>query len=93
MEVAINSHTDGCGNSGMPMDCCTDDIQIFALDDEFQLDQQTIVLHTPVAVLYEISEVIDANLILFELRNGEMFTPPLIEQDQDIFVRVQSFLL
>ncbi len=93
MEVAINSHADGCENSGIPMDCCTNDTQLLALENDFQLDQQTIIFHAPEAVLYEISEVIDADLIAFELQNGEMFAPPPLAPDQDIFIQVQSFLL
>ena len=95
VEVAINSHTNGCDGMEMPASsgCCTDDTQFYAIDDDFQLDQQTFIFHAPETVLYEISDVIDVDLIAFELQYGEIFTPPPLLPDQDIFIQVQSFLL
>jgi hypothetical protein len=93
VEVAINSHTHSCDNSGVPMDSCDSDTQLFALDDKFQLDQQTFVFRASSTELYEIGEVIDTDLVAFELQNREIFDPPLLDQDQDIFIQIQSFLI
>ncbi len=93
VEVAINSHTNGCSDSGMPMDCCTDDTQLYAIDDDYQLNLQTFHFQAPTVVLHRISEVINTDLIAFELQNEDNTAPPPLEQDQDIFIRIQSFLL
>lgn len=93
MEVAINSHADVCDSSGMPMDCCANDTQIFVLDEDFQLGQQSFEFYAPSIVLFEVNEVIDADLIAFELQSRDIFGPPLLQRNLELFVQVQSFLL
>jgi hypothetical protein len=90
VDVAINSHAEDCG---MAMDCCTNETQLFAIDDDFQLKIQAIVFHSPEVELVEIGDVIDEGLISFELKIRDKIIPPLLEPDVDIFIEVQSFLL
>ena len=93
MAVAINSPADGCGDSEMPMACCTDDTHLYAIDDDFQLNQQTFQFQTPSVVLHEIGLVISTDLVVFERTNKYNIDPPPLEPEQDIYIRVQSFLL
>ena len=90
VDVAVNSHADDCG---MPMDCCTNETQLFVIDNDFQLKQQAFILNCPKIELVEIGDVIDNGLISFELTIRDKFIPPLLEPEKDIFKEVQSFLL
>ena len=93
MDVAINSHTDGCGEGDMPMGCCTDETQLYAIDDDYQLKNHAFHFQAPAVVLHELNQVINLDLVAFELFNKGNFDPPPLEPETDIYIQVQSFLL